>query len=278
MPPAARLTDPHTDPHGGGPITGPGEPTVLIGGKISARKTDRATCKRPLDTIIEGEDSVLIGGKPAARVGDGTAHGGVVVKGESTVLIGKPRPKKASPKKSTKKDEKKGEKKDGDKKDEKKDGDKKEGEKKDGDKRETRRNPEGWNRERSLESLRNRAEDGYTGNCGRYVRTALQDGGIPWGNGPGGNPGAAADFGPELERHGFDSVASGTVTGRGTPGGYDPQAGDVMVFDRVPGHSAGHVAMYDGSSWISDTNQGRDPVSSNGYVRNGGGYTVYRRN
>ena len=63
--PAARLTDMHVCPmltvlvpHVGGPIAGPGAPTVLIGGL------------------------------PAARMGDPCGHGGTIVLGMPTVLIG----------------------------------------------------------------------------------------------------------------------------------------------------------------------------------------------
>ena len=95
MPPAARLTDFHacpmttgTVPHVGGPITGPGEATVLIAGLPAAVVGDMATCSGPPDTIAAGSSTVMIGGKPAARVGDSTAHGGSIVLGEFTVLIG----------------------------------------------------------------------------------------------------------------------------------------------------------------------------------------------
>ena len=37
---------------------------------------------------MQGVSSVLISGKPAATVGDATAHGGVIISGVSTVLIG----------------------------------------------------------------------------------------------------------------------------------------------------------------------------------------------
>lgn len=93
--PAARLTDMHTCPmvtgivpHVGGPILGPGAPTVLIAGLPAAVLGDSATCVGPPDTIIKGSATVLIGGKPAARMGDSTAHGGVIVLGAPTVLIG----------------------------------------------------------------------------------------------------------------------------------------------------------------------------------------------
>ena len=95
MPPAARITDMHTCPmvtvlvpHVGGPILPPGCPTVLIGGMPAARMGDMATCVGPPDTIVKGSATVLIGNMPAARMGDNTAHGGVIVLGCPTVLIG----------------------------------------------------------------------------------------------------------------------------------------------------------------------------------------------
>ena len=93
--PAARITDMHVCPmttgpvpHVGGPILPAGEPTVLIGGMPAARVGDMATCVGPPDSIILGSTTVLIGGMPAARMGDSTAHGGTIVAGEPTVLIG----------------------------------------------------------------------------------------------------------------------------------------------------------------------------------------------
>jgi len=93
--PGARITDMHVCPmvtvlvpHVGGPVTGPGVPTVLIGGLPAAVMGDLCTCVGPPDTIILGSTTVLIGGKPAARLGDTTAHGGSIVVGTPTVLIG----------------------------------------------------------------------------------------------------------------------------------------------------------------------------------------------
>ena len=98
MPPAARLTDMHACPmqtpgvppipHVGGPISGPGAPTVLIGSLPAARVGDMAVCVGPPDSIVQGSATVLIGGMPAARMGDATAHGGSIVLGMPTVLIG----------------------------------------------------------------------------------------------------------------------------------------------------------------------------------------------
>jgi uncharacterized Zn-binding protein involved in type VI secretion len=96
--PAARLTDMHVCPmvtpglppipHVGGPITGPGCATVLIGGMPASVMGDMCICVGPPDTIILGSTGVFIGGKPAARMGDQCAHGGTIVLGCPTVLIG----------------------------------------------------------------------------------------------------------------------------------------------------------------------------------------------
>jgi len=95
MPPAARLTDMHVCPmstgpvpHVGGPVSGPGIPTVLIGGMPAATVGDMLVCTGPPDVIVKGSATVMIGGKPAARMGDSTAHGGSIVLGCPTVMIG----------------------------------------------------------------------------------------------------------------------------------------------------------------------------------------------
>ena len=87
--PAARLEDVHACPmHGGGTIDSPGCPTVLIGGDPAACMDDLAPCVGPPNTILKGSETVFIGGRPAARIGDPTAHGGKIVSGCLSVLIG----------------------------------------------------------------------------------------------------------------------------------------------------------------------------------------------
>lgn len=98
MPPAARLTDFHECPmqtpapvpipHVGGPIVGPGVPTVLILSMPAAVVGDMLVCVGPPDSIVKGSATVMIGGMPAARMGDSTAHGGTIMLGAPTVLIG----------------------------------------------------------------------------------------------------------------------------------------------------------------------------------------------
>ncbi len=95
--PAARITDMHVCPmldptsavpHVGGPIIGPGAATVLIGSLPAAVVGDSATCVGTPDTLAMGSTTVLFEGKPAIRMGDSSAHGGSVVLGLPTVLIG----------------------------------------------------------------------------------------------------------------------------------------------------------------------------------------------
>ena len=95
MPPAARITDMHvcpmvtgTVPHVGGPVLPPGAPTVLIAGLPAATVGTMCTCVGPPDSIIKGSATVMIGSMPAARMGDSTAHGGSIVAGAPTVMIG----------------------------------------------------------------------------------------------------------------------------------------------------------------------------------------------
>lgn len=89
---AARVTDPTSHP---GVISGPGDPSVTIGGKPAAVMGDTHTCAFPPpsgphapNTIIKGSATVTIGGKPAARVNDSTACGATIVSGALNVFIG----------------------------------------------------------------------------------------------------------------------------------------------------------------------------------------------
>ena len=99
MPPAARLNDNHICPmqtpavvpipHVGGPIIGPGVPTVLIEGMPAAVVGDACICVGPPSAIMMGSTGVLIAGRAAARVGDPTMHGGSILPpGAPTVMIG----------------------------------------------------------------------------------------------------------------------------------------------------------------------------------------------
>jgi uncharacterized Zn-binding protein involved in type VI secretion len=97
-PPAARSTDMHVCPmvtpgvppipHVGGPILPPCSVNVLTVKLPQARVTDMCTCVGPPDTIAKGSATVMVNKLPAARIGDLTMHGGSIIMGAPTVLIG----------------------------------------------------------------------------------------------------------------------------------------------------------------------------------------------
>lgn len=97
MPPAARAGDMHMCPmmtpglvpipHVGGPIL-PMPCTVLIGNMPAVTLGQPCLCVGPPDSIVKGSATVLFNAKPAARMGDLTGHGGSIILGLPTVLIG----------------------------------------------------------------------------------------------------------------------------------------------------------------------------------------------
>lgn len=94
--PVARKTDFHfcplqsPSPHIGGPIES-GSSTVFACKQAVGRRNDTVTCIGPTDYIAQGSATVLIEGKPAARMTDLCFHGGLILTGCPTVLIGGPR-------------------------------------------------------------------------------------------------------------------------------------------------------------------------------------------
>lgn len=93
--PAAQVTNLHlcpmvdgVVPHVGGPILPSANLTVLIGNLPAARVGDMCECTGPPDSIVIGSFTVFIKGMPAARMLDSTAHGGEILLGDPTVLIG----------------------------------------------------------------------------------------------------------------------------------------------------------------------------------------------
>lgn len=91
MPPAARVGDMTGHP---GVVSGPGVPTVVIGGQPAAVVGDMHACSfpppvvHPPTPISKGSATVFIGGRPAARVGDISGCGAPIMVGAFNVLIG----------------------------------------------------------------------------------------------------------------------------------------------------------------------------------------------
>lgn len=96
--PAARASDMHVCPmvtpgvppipHVGGPILPPCSINVLTGKLPQARVSDMCVCVGPPDVIAMGSTGVFVNKMMAARMGDQCAHGGTIILGEPTVLIG----------------------------------------------------------------------------------------------------------------------------------------------------------------------------------------------
>ena len=76
-----------SDLHVGGPVA-LGSPNVITGGMPQSRVTDICVCVGPPDMIVTGSSTVFVNGIMAARMGDMTAHGGTIIMGFPTVLIG----------------------------------------------------------------------------------------------------------------------------------------------------------------------------------------------
>jgi uncharacterized Zn-binding protein involved in type VI secretion len=93
--PSSRLFDMHVCPaftgpvpHVGGPITGPGNPTVITFSMVQSKQTDLCVCVGPPDTVVMGAPTVQTLGLPLTRITSNCAHGGMVVLGAPTVLVG----------------------------------------------------------------------------------------------------------------------------------------------------------------------------------------------
>jgi hypothetical protein len=105
------------------------------------------------------------------------------------------------------------------------------------------------------------------GLCSRYVRQALQASGadIPEPYAPSGK-----DFGPILQTIGFHEIAVDD------PGNFQFMTGDVVVMQPPKGgRQDGHIAGYDGTTWISDHVQ-RDFWAGPEYRKQRPPYVIYR--
>ena len=97
-----------------------------------------------------------------------------------------------------------------------------------------------WNKYNAVAYLKNHAHASSTSSCAKYVRLAIQGGGI---NVP--RTLSAKDYGAKLEAVGFQAI----------PADSELQPGDVVIIQPIPGHPYGHMAMYEGEIWISDFRQ-----------------------
>ena len=97
-----------------------------------------------------------------------------------------------------------------------------------------------------------KGQDTYHHDCAAKCREALTAAGIDTTV----HPLYAKDYGPFLEDYGFGKVV--------LENSYAPQKGDVAVFAGNAAHEWGHIEIFDGNGWVSDTKQSNfSPYHSN---------------
>lgn len=97
--------------------------------------------------------------------------------------------------------------------------------------------------EKAVAHLDANAHDKSQGRCARYVRLAIEAGGMKI---PPSNPVSAKDYGPKLEEMRFKKIDAT---------GYAPQKGDIAVFQAPSTSPHGHIQMFNGTIWVSDFRQ-----------------------
>lgn len=122
-----------------------------------------------------------------------------------------------------------------------------------------------WDVNKAVTHLKNHAKSQSQGYCAKYVREAIQAGGISlWGP----RPNSAKDYGRVLRDAGFTEYSSVP------PGGY--KAGDIAVIQNPDAqHKHGHMQMYSGSQWISDFKQ-KNFWPGSIYTEKKPSYKIYR--
>lgn len=102
------------------------------------------------------------------------------------------------------------------------------------------------------------------GKCARYVREAIEAGSVTISL---PRPLYAKDYGPKLAEIGFSKLDAKD---------YIPQKGDVVVIQPPTGQSAGHIQMYNGTTWVSDFIQGEGIYPGPAYRKEKVAYEIYR--
>ena len=118
--------------------------------------------------------------------------------------------------------------------------------------------------DRVIDALLRRVKPGSQGACSKYVTDALREAGIKVTKVP-----SAYQLGFFLEQAGYRELPPGSYTERAF------RRGDIVVFQPAGTHVHGHVAVYDGQSWLSDFLQ-RSLIVNDVYRT--APYSVYRRN
>ncbi|MHA0273184.1 hypothetical protein [Enterobacter ludwigii] len=138
-----------------------------------------------------------------------------------------------------------------------------------------------WNNSESVSYINSHVEPRSLGKCAAYVRRAVEAGGVKIKIPPPriGNSASACDYGPSFEAVGFKPVYSYTGSGP-TDTAIIPgqQAGDVVVIQPIDGHPHGHIALFNGTNWVSDFIQLRGFYPGQQYRNVKPAYILYRYN
>ena len=119
-----------------------------------------------------------------------------------------------------------------------------------------------WDLHAALRHLNAHAHKGSLGRCARYVREAVEAGGVKLVHHV-----SAKNYGSSLTRVGFKSLGA-------VKSGF--RAGDVAIIQPIHGHPHGHICMYNGRHWVSDFVQYHGFYPGASYRKHKPSYTVYR--
>lgn len=118
-----------------------------------------------------------------------------------------------------------------------------------------------WNPDNAAKYATEHAEPKSAGLCALYVRKAINAGGIPlW------SCGSAWRYNKVLSILNFQEVATGE----------ELKVGDIVVFQPIGGRKYGHIAIWNGTQWVSDFKQ-RNFIVHSDYTKEGAEYHIYRR-
>jgi hypothetical protein len=120
-----------------------------------------------------------------------------------------------------------------------------------------------WDAAKAIKHLRDKAKAHSTGHCAQYVREAVEAGGVILLR-----HASAKDYGSSLTAVGFRAVSAGA--------GYHHRAGDVGIVQPITGHPHGHMAMFDGTHWVSDFVQWHGIYPGKSYREAKPAYAIYR--
>jgi hypothetical protein len=120
-----------------------------------------------------------------------------------------------------------------------------------------------WDKAKAVAHLDDNAEDESTGHCAQYVREAIEAGGVQLVH-----HASAKDYGGSLTAVGFTVAPPTAATA--------PEAGDVGIVQPIDGHPDGHMAMFDGTLWVSDFVQQHGLYPGPAYRDAKPPFTIYR--